>query len=174
MSPKMIKPTLIKIFIGINLYKAIFLSSRRKDHPLLSNQESFTMDNGKETIEKAMEFKYGLMERDMKGIGKITKPMVKANLFMLTEMFMKENGGMIKLMGLEFIFIQMERPMKDIGRTITKMVKAYKIGLMGVDIKDSTKMGKKMEKVIIHGVMEVIIKDFGQTIKYLGMVSIVG
>lgn len=52
----------------------------------------FMMEVGEETQEKAMEYKFGPTELDMKEIGIIIKQMGKESLFMLMEMYMMVNG----------------------------------------------------------------------------------
>ena len=72
----------------------------------------------------------------MKVSGNIVKLLVKADLFMLMEMFMTEIGKMIKLMGLEYIHILMEQGMKANGRKINNMEKVLKRGTMELLIKE--------------------------------------
>lgn len=52
------------------------------------------MENGisEKTKDMEEEFKYGLMDQDMKVIGKRIKPIFKEALCMLMEISMKENG----------------------------------------------------------------------------------
>jgi hypothetical protein len=119
------------------------------------------MDNGKEIVVKDMEFKCGQMVQDIKEIGKIIKLMVKENLFMLMEIFIKVNGKMIKLMDLVVINIPMELHMKDIGKMIINKEKEHKNGLMVVDMKGSIKEEKRMGKDIIFGATKVFIKEIG-------------
>jgi len=52
------------------------------------------------------EFKFGLMDQGMRGIGRMTKQMAEDDLFMQTETFMKENGKTIKVKDMECISIQ--------------------------------------------------------------------
>ena len=52
-----------------------------------------------------MEYKYGLMEQDMRVIGNITKLVERESFGMQMEMYLKDNGKMIKRMDMEFIFI---------------------------------------------------------------------
>lgn len=51
-------------------------------------------ENGSRVMKLEMEeeFKFGLMDRDMKDIGEIIELMEKEDLFMLTVIFMKANG----------------------------------------------------------------------------------
>ena len=53
----------------------------------------------------AMEFKCGLMARDMKVIGSTIRLVAKENSGMLMGMCSKENGRMTKQMGMVYMFI---------------------------------------------------------------------
>jgi len=57
------------------------------------------------TLEKAMGYKFGLMEVNMRAGGKKIRQTVEDDLFMLMAMSLKEIGSMIRLMGMEFILI---------------------------------------------------------------------
>lgn len=50
----------------------------------------------------AMVFKFGKMVHVMKVTGRTIELMVRANLFMLMEMYMMGNGLMIKLMAMVY------------------------------------------------------------------------
>ena len=52
-----------------------------------------------------LEFKFGLMEQNMKVNGGIIKQTVKENFGMQMETFMRVSGKMIKLMDLEYMFM---------------------------------------------------------------------
>jgi hypothetical protein len=56
--------------------------------------EQYTMENGIKIIIKDMEeeYKYGMMEVNMKVIGKMIKLISMENYCMLMEIYMKENG----------------------------------------------------------------------------------
>ena len=54
--------------------------------------ESFTKEVGKEIYDKAMEYRFGLMELDTKDNGIKIKPMEKVNLYILMEISMMDNG----------------------------------------------------------------------------------
>ena len=76
----------------------------------------------------AMEFNSGLMVRNMKVTGKITKLTVKAHSIMLMETSLKVNGNLTKLMDMVSICILMEQDMKVIGRMTYKTVMELKLG----------------------------------------------
>ena len=52
-----------------------------------------------------LEFKFGLMEQNMKVNGGIIKQTVKENFGMQMETFMRVSGKMIKQMDLEYMFM---------------------------------------------------------------------
>jgi hypothetical protein len=126
-----------------------------------SNLVLFMMDNGKETIGKAMEYRFGQMEPDMKDTGSITKLIQRESSYMLMETFTKVNGKKIKPMVLVFIYILMEPCIKAIGKMIIRMVMVCKHGSIIANTKDCIKMVKKMEKGTTYGLMEAIIKEIG-------------
>ena len=68
----------------------------------------YIMANGKEMIDKDMEYSYGVMVLSMMGIGSIIMHMVKANFITRMVIFMKENGPEIKPMVMENTAIEME------------------------------------------------------------------
>lgn len=53
---------------------------------------SFMMENGMETLEKDLVFKFGPMELDMKVIGRITRRMEMESSFTWMEIYIKGNG----------------------------------------------------------------------------------
>lgn len=66
-----------------------------------------------------MVFKYGLMEPNIKEIGKKTRHVERENLFMQMAIIMKVSGKMIKLMDLVHMSIlKLEHVTKVIGKTI--------------------------------------------------------
>jgi len=66
-----------------------------------------------------MGFKYGLMEPNIKEIGKKTRHVEKENLFMQMEIIMKVSGKMIKLMdSVHMSILKLERVTKVIGKMI--------------------------------------------------------
>lgn len=130
--------------------------------------------NGKEMYERDGVCKNGLMEPFMKVFGKIIKLMVKANLFMQMEIFLKESSIWIKLIILEYIHIQMVQNMKVSGKTTNKVVQVQKLGLMDPDMKEITLMGVKMEGECIHGVMDLNMTANGLITKYVDTVFTYG
>jgi hypothetical protein len=70
--------------------------------------------------------------------------MVKVNLFILMEIFMKENGVMIWLMEGEFICIQEVLNMRENGKMIYKMDMELRLGLV------KKKKKKKLLKNIFY------------------------
>lgn len=63
--------------------------------------------NGSKVKDKVMVYKYGLMEANTKGNGKIIKLMEKELYIIQTEMSMKDNGSVIKHVDMEFTPIKM-------------------------------------------------------------------
>ena len=78
-------------------------------------------DSGKEMFVMVMEPKFGLMELNMRVIGKIIKLMVRGFFGMFMEINMKENGKEIKHMDTVNIHIVMEQLTKVIGVMIYSM-----------------------------------------------------
>jgi hypothetical protein len=64
------------------------------------------------------EYKYGLMELNMRGNGKETRLMEKGPFGILMVISLKESGRKIKQMVTASIHIAMEPDMKDIGKMI--------------------------------------------------------
>lgn len=98
--------------------------------------EQFIKVNGKAKIGMDLEYKFGLMELNMKDIGKIIRLMGKESFGMLMETFLMVNGKMIRHMVTEFIFMLMEQNMKENGKMICNMVKEQKFGQMVQDMMD--------------------------------------
>ena len=73
----------------------------------------------------------------MKDGGEITKPMVKVDLFMLTEIFTMAIGKMIKLMALVFTVILTVPDMKVTGKKTSNTGKDLKHGLMELATKET-------------------------------------
>lgn len=65
------------------------------------SQAPFTLENGKADLETDLVSKSGLTVQNMSVNGVTIGPMAKANLFMLTEMYMKDSGPTIKQTDLE-------------------------------------------------------------------------
>lgn len=83
--------------------------------------EHFMRENGLVKVEMAMASKFGVMEQNMKGNGRITELMAEVNFGILMGISLMENGRMIKPVEKEFIFILMEQNMKGIGWMIYSM-----------------------------------------------------
>lgn len=62
-------------------------------------------DSGKEAIDMALEYRYGLMELSMKGIGRTTKLMARVSFGMQMGMYLTVNGEKIRQMVLVLIFM---------------------------------------------------------------------
>lgn len=91
-----------------------------------------TRDSGMQLPMKEMakECKYGQMAAYTKATGRETRPMAKADSFMLMEMYTLVAGLMIKQKAMVFILIQMVLSIKETGKKINNMVKVKRPGLM--------------------------------------------
>lgn len=67
--------------------------------------ELYIEDSGNQEIVTVMEFKYGLMEQNMKETGGIIKHMERGSFGMLTVMYSMDNGKKTRLMVTEFILM---------------------------------------------------------------------
>lgn len=119
------------------------------------------MEAGVEMSNMVMVFKFGLMERSIKGIGSIMKLMVKVNSPIPMGMFIKVIGKMVKQMVMEYLSIIQVADMKVIGKMIYNMGSGLKPGLMVTSTKVNINTGKKMEKVYTIGMTEAIIEVIG-------------
>ena len=81
-----------------------------------------------------MVFRSGLMERNMKVIGKRMQLMGMALFIMWMEIYFRGNGEMIKLTAMVYIHILMEQSMKENGKMIFNMEKELKYGVIILDI----------------------------------------
>ena len=72
------------------------LNLGKKDQPFNLKTEQLIQENGLVMKEMEMEFKFGVMELNIKVNGKIIRRMEKENLNMQMEIFSKENGKMVK------------------------------------------------------------------------------
>ena len=79
----------------------------------------------------------GPMEADMMACGKTIKQMVKENLYMLMETFMKVNGKMTKLMEKAPIRMQMELTIMVTGLMTNNMDMEKNLGLMVLNMKEN-------------------------------------
>lgn len=83
-----------------------------------------------------MEYRFGLMELNMKDNGNIIKLMVRGNSLMLMGIFMMVIGKMIWLVVMEYMFILMVQNMKVNGLMINNVDMVMKYGLMVQNIED--------------------------------------
>ena len=109
--------------------------------------------------------KFGLMVHNMLETGKTIGLMVKVNLFMSMETYMKVNGLMIKQTATEYMYMSTALDMKVHGKTIFSMARARRAGLMAQSTWGDTKMVRSMVEVSIAGVMVVNMMDSGLKIK---------
>ena len=84
------------------------------------------------------ESKNGLMEQNMKVIGKTVKHLDREYFFILMEIATKGNLLKIKLTVKEFTFIRTGQDMKDNGKLILKMGSEKKNGMMDLIMKDTS------------------------------------
>jgi hypothetical protein len=82
--------------------------------------------------------KFGETDLDMRESGETIWRMVKEDLFMPMEIFMKERGQMTKPMDMGNIFMWMEPCTMGLGRKTSKRVMVKKHGLMELFIKVNT------------------------------------
>lgn len=102
-----------------NLILKKLMLKQKPDKWFNLKMESSTKDNGQDLIDMDMGFKYGLMEPNIKEIGKKTRHVEKENLFMQMEIIMKVSGKMIKLMdSVHMSILKLERVTKVIGKMI--------------------------------------------------------
>ena len=146
--------------------------------------------------ERAMVYKNGQMEHNMKAIGRMIKLMGKGKLYFLMGRAMKGTGRMISFMGLVCIGIIILF-IRENERKIKCMVKECKYGRMDVNMKGNMWKGKRkgledlygvmvqfiqvnlkiiirMDKGSMSGVMGGIMKGSGVSSKYMGKGNIFG
>jgi len=123
------------------------------------------MENGGVQLGRDLDYRYGQMERDMRGSGKIIKHVAKVNFGTLMVMCSMVNGKRTRLMAMEYIYMSTVLVMKGIGKTIYKMVMELRHGLMAQDMKDNIKRVKNITKVHMFGVTDQNTLDNGQIIK---------
>lgn len=107
----------------------------------------YILGNGKEKLEMEKEYRFGLMEQNMKASGNVTGHMGEENLHIQMEIFMMENGKMIWQMDMECIYMLMVLNMKDNGLMISNMDMDLKSGLMVLHIKGFLIIVSSMVKV---------------------------
>lgn len=86
-------------------------------------------------------YKYGQMDRDMKGTGSLIRPMGREGSFMQMEMFMWEIGLMIRLKDMGSICTLMVRPMWATGARISRTASGRRHGLTERGMKAATGTG---------------------------------
>lgn len=82
-----------------------------------------------------MEFKFGLMEQNIKVSGGIIRLMEKVNFGTLMETYLKDNGSTIRQTVLVLIFMQMELNIKVIGRMMSSMDLVNNAGMTVLNMK---------------------------------------
>lgn len=76
------------------------------------------------------DIKFGLIPLNMRGIGVMTRQMVRANSSTPMEMFMRENGYLIRHMGEALTLMPMEPTTTVTGLRISSMAGEWSPGLM--------------------------------------------
>ena len=121
---------------------------------VLIMKESGTPRPNKDMVEV---IKYGAMEAYTRDIGRVIKPTVVDDSFMLTVIFMMVTGKMIRIMDLVNTLTRMVLSTKVIGWTINNMAKARSIGLMAPNMKVSISTEKRMDTVSFCGLIDPVI-----------------
>ncbi len=103
--------------------------------------------------------KFGLMAHSMRVIGEVTRPMVVADSYTQTVMFMKGNGRTTRHMVSANTITLMAQDMKAIGERTSSMVMGRKLGQTGLAMKVSIKMVRKMASVSLIGRTARRIRD---------------
>ena len=115
--------------------------------------------------------KPGLMARSTLGNGEKTEHMVKANLFMWTEMFTMVSGPMIKPTDPAFTNMSTVPCMRASGRMICSTAVELKPGLIRVAMKETTDSDASTASAVTAGVMEASTQVTGAKIKSAGLES---
>ena len=84
--------------------------------------ESLIKENGSKVKDKDKERKYGQMEANISGNGKIIRLMDMEHYIMQMVIFIKDNGPTIKRVAKVHIHTKMEPNMSGNGKMISKMV----------------------------------------------------
>ena len=118
--------------------------------------------------EKEWEFKFGLMEVNMKATGLKTRLILMEDLFMPLGIATLANGDMTKRMELVLFTLLMGENILDRGRMISSMALEQKYGLILQSMKVALKMGKDI--ILVHSIllMEANILVNFIKIKYKG------
>ena len=112
----------------------------------LSRTEHNTKDNGLMDLETVKASKNGQMVQDMMDPGRMTRPMAKENLSMLTEIYMKDGGLTIRPMEKEPTHMLMVPTTMESGSMTSSMAKVWSHGQMVPSMKENTLTVKRREK----------------------------
>ena len=146
----------------------------KKENLLNLKMELSTTVNGKETLDRALEFKSGPTEPNIKDNGLTIRLKEKVNLLMSMAIFMMGNGNKIKLPDMESTFITMVQDIKVIGLMIINMDMEFRHGSTEANIRETTNKERKMEKESTLGKMEAFTRETGLIIKSPVMVNMFG
>lgn len=102
----------------------------------------------------ATGIKFGLIARNTKESGKLTRLMASANLSMLTATFTRVNGAMTKLMDTAPTHTQTELLMSVNGLTINNMGRVLRPGQTVPSMMDSTSRAKSMGVALLPLLMD--------------------
>mmetsp|Transcript_115092 Transcript_115092/g.159655 ORF Transcript_115092/g.159655 Transcript_115092/m.159655 type:complete len:204 (+) Transcript_115092:458-1069(+) len=100
----------------------------------------------------------------MKGTGLMIKQKDMADLFMLTETFMRVNGKMTRRMAKDSTFILMVLCIEDLGIRINSMARDLNNGLMAHSLLVFIRMVRNMVRVSLPGQIKVHIMESSSTI----------
>ena len=114
--------------LGLNIRRNSFLTT-----------EQSTRASGKTVIDTVMEFKFGLMEPNMKATGRTTRPTAKESSGTQMEMCLTVSGKRTKHTVMEYTFTLMELSMKENGKMTCSMAKESKFGPMAPNMMAITK-----------------------------------
>jgi len=112
---------------------------------ILTKQDLPMKANGLMDLEMDMVFRNGKMVLFMKDSGVSDKHKVKANSYMLMEIYTRAIGITIKQMDKEFIVIEMEHSTQALGFMTSSMVMAIKHFQKDLLMKEIMKKEKNME-----------------------------
>lgn len=124
-------------------------------------------DNGtsNSNVKKAMEYKYGLMDQNMKDFGILVKLKGMEGSYWLMANHTKENGKMIRLMVKEYTGIVRGLDMKVCGSMISKMDLEENNGQMDHIMKDSICKERNVDKEDLSGLIKQLLKGNGEIIR---------
>jgi hypothetical protein len=93
------------------------------------------------------------------------KDMVKEDIIISINLFIKEIGKMIDKMEMGYIFGLMDHFIKEIGRMGKDMGRENSLMQTDLLIKETGEMIKKMGEANIFGLMEQLTKEIGRMVK---------